>query len=135
MNFKADFLSKSPFLLEDGEPGCKGGKCAAYSGRGSGPSGKPGGTKRKTGKRRGFGGKRASLEAFCRQYPNHPDCQKKPKESRNNSKKSSKKGNEEKEVIYTASEKPLTKKEGRCWPGYKPVPGKKAYSDGSCKPV
>ena len=22
--------------------------------------------------------------------------------------------------------------EGRCWPGYKPKPGKKAYSDGSC---
>lgn len=24
---------------------------------------------------------------------------------------------------------------GRCWEGYKPVPGKKAYSDGSCQPV
>tara|TARA_B110001452_G_scaffold61434_1_gene48215 strand:- start:4858 stop:5211 length:354 start_codon:yes stop_codon:yes gene_type:complete len=22
---------------------------------------------------------------------------------------------------------------GRCWKGYKPVPGKKAYSDGSCE--
>lgn len=25
-----------------------------------------------------------------------------------------------------------TKKKGRCWKGYKPTPGKKAYSDGSC---
>ena len=25
--------------------------------------------------------------------------------------------------------------EKRCWPGYKPVPGKKPYSDGSCEPV
>ena len=24
---------------------------------------------------------------------------------------------------------------GRCWEGYKPVPGKKAYSDGSCQPA
>jgi len=24
---------------------------------------------------------------------------------------------------------------GRCWDGYEPVPGKKAYSDGSCQPV
>lgn len=24
------------------------------------------------------------------------------------------------------------KKKSRCWKGYKPVPGKKAYSDGSC---
>ena len=27
------------------------------------------------------------------------------------------------------------KKKGRCWKGYKPVPGKKAYSKGSCAPV
>ena len=27
---------------------------------------------------------------------------------------------------------PFTK---RCWPGYKPVPGKKAYSDGSCEEI
>ncbi len=27
---------------------------------------------------------------------------------------------------------PFTK---RCWPGYKPVPGKKAYSDGSCEKI
>jgi hypothetical protein len=24
---------------------------------------------------------------------------------------------------------------GRCWDGYEPVPGKDAYSDGSCRPV
>lgn len=24
---------------------------------------------------------------------------------------------------------------GRCWAGYEPVPGKEAYSDGSCRPV
>ena len=24
---------------------------------------------------------------------------------------------------------------GRCWDGYEPVPGKKAYSDNSCEPV
>jgi hypothetical protein len=24
-------------------------------------------------------------------------------------------------------------KSGRCWPGYEPVPGKKAYSKGSCR--
>jgi hypothetical protein len=24
------------------------------------------------------------------------------------------------------------KKKGRCWQGYKPVPGKKAYSEDSC---
>ena len=24
------------------------------------------------------------------------------------------------------------KKKGRCWPGYKPTPGKEPYSDGSC---
>ena len=27
------------------------------------------------------------------------------------------------------------KEKGRCWTGYKPVPGKKAYSKGSCAPV
>lgn len=26
-----------------------------------------------------------------------------------------------------------TAKKGRCWKGYKPVPGKKPYSKGSCK--
>lgn len=26
-----------------------------------------------------------------------------------------------------------SKKGGRCWPGYEPVPGKKAFSKGSCK--
>lgn len=25
------------------------------------------------------------------------------------------------------------KKQERCWTGYEPVPGKKPYSDGSCK--
>lgn len=25
-------------------------------------------------------------------------------------------------------------KKGRCWDGYEPVPGKKPYSDGSCRP-
>jgi len=25
-------------------------------------------------------------------------------------------------------------KGGRCWTGYEPVPGKKAYSPGSCRP-
>lgn len=25
------------------------------------------------------------------------------------------------------------KMKGRCWSGYKPTPGKKAYSKGSCK--
>ena len=29
----------------------------------------------------------------------------------------------------------LSKLEKRCWKGYKPVPGKKAYSKGSCEPV
>jgi len=29
----------------------------------------------------------------------------------------------------------MTKKEGRCWDGYEPTPGKKAYEDGSCKPI
>jgi len=24
--------------------------------------------------------------------------------------------------------------EGRCWKGYEPVPGKKAYADDSCQP-
>ncbi len=28
---------------------------------------------------------------------------------------------------------PLDK--GRCWKGYEPVPGKKAYSKGSCRPI
>lgn len=26
-----------------------------------------------------------------------------------------------------------SKKSGRCWKGYEPTPGKKAYSDGSCR--
>lgn len=29
----------------------------------------------------------------------------------------------------------LTMKAARCWAGYEPVPGKKPYSDGSCRPV
>ena len=28
--------------------------------------------------------------------------------------------------------KPKPKPKGRCWSGYKPTPGKKAYSKGSC---
>ena len=28
----------------------------------------------------------------------------------------------------------LEKKKGRCWEGYEPTPGKKPYSEGSCKP-
>jgi len=27
------------------------------------------------------------------------------------------------------------KTKDRCWSGYEPVPGKKAYSPGSCRPV
>jgi hypothetical protein len=27
------------------------------------------------------------------------------------------------------------KKKGRCWKGYEPTPGKKAYSDNSCRPI
>lgn len=27
------------------------------------------------------------------------------------------------------------KKKTRCWKGYKPTPGKKPYSDGSCEPI
>jgi len=26
-------------------------------------------------------------------------------------------------------------KKGRCWPGYKPVKGKRPYSPGSCKKI
>jgi hypothetical protein len=26
------------------------------------------------------------------------------------------------------------RKKNRCWPGYEPVPGKKAHSQGSCRP-
>ena len=29
--------------------------------------------------------------------------------------------------------KKLEKKKGRCWEGYEPVPGKKPYSEGSCR--
>lgn len=42
-------------------------------------------------------------------------------------------------VMRGQSKKPKTRKEyvkevtERCWKGYKPVPGKKAYSPGSCK--
>lgn len=28
----------------------------------------------------------------------------------------------------------MTKEENRCWPGYEPVKGKKANSEGSCRP-
>jgi hypothetical protein len=31
--------------------------------------------------------------------------------------------------------KQLMSEKGRCWTGYKPVPGKKAFSKGSCAPV
>jgi hypothetical protein len=31
--------------------------------------------------------------------------------------------------------KPKMEKKGRCWDGYEPTPGKKAFSQGSCKPV
>lgn len=31
--------------------------------------------------------------------------------------------------------KPKMEKKGRCWDGYEPTPGKKAFSEGSCKPV
>lgn len=30
------------------------------------------------------------------------------------------------------AEQKKSKKKNRCWTGYKPVPGKKPYSDGSC---
>ena len=29
----------------------------------------------------------------------------------------------------------VKKKKGRCWPGYAPVKGKKAFSRGSCKKI
>jgi len=32
-----------------------------------------------------------------------------------------------------STKKVTTPKKTRCWRGYKPVPGKKAYSKGSCK--
>jgi len=32
-----------------------------------------------------------------------------------------------------AKKKTGRKKKGRCWPGYEPTPGKKAYSKGSCR--
>lgn len=28
----------------------------------------------------------------------------------------------------------MAKNQNRCWPGYKPVPGKPAHSQGSCRP-
>jgi hypothetical protein len=31
--------------------------------------------------------------------------------------------------------KPKMEKKGRCWDGYEPTPGKKAFSQGSCKPI
>ena len=34
-----------------------------------------------------------------------------------------------------AAKKKPAKKKGRCWKGYEPTPGKKAYSDGSCRPI
>lgn len=49
---------------------------------------------------------------------------------------------EEKKAIKDAAEKAkirneagagMDKKEGRCWEGYKPTPGKKPYSEGSCQ--
>ena len=32
-----------------------------------------------------------------------------------------------------AKKKTGRKKKGRCWAGYEPTPGKKAYSKGSCR--
>lgn len=34
----------------------------------------------------------------------------------------------------TCGENSLNEK-GRCWDGYEPVPGKKAYEEGSCKKI
>ena len=46
---------------------------------------------------------------------------------------------EENPVVIVADNKnpkpSKTKKKGRCWKGYEPTPGKKAYSDGSCRPI
>lgn len=36
------------------------------------------------------------------------------------------------ETDSSSSEDEKGDKSGRCWKGYKPVPGKKPYSDGSC---
>ena len=38
----------------------------------------------------------------------------------------------EKEGVAKKSNKKKMKKSSRCWAGYKPTPGKKPYSDGSC---
>ena len=38
-----------------------------------------------------------------------------------------------KKFLDKCQSKKMAKKEGRCWDGYEPVPGKKPYSEGSCK--
>lgn len=38
---------------------------------------------------------------------------------------------ENKEIILTASRR--RRRKNRCWKGYRPVRGKKAYSKGSCR--
>ena len=44
------------------------------------------------------------------------------------------------ELIKTVNQSPDSSpvevnKKDRCWDGYEPTPGKKAYSDGSCRPI
>ncbi len=90
MNFKADFLSKSPFLKGHKNP--------------------------KASKKTKKYHKKNKRKFMC-----GPDGCKKEGEIEV----------EEVEVF----EKQGKKKGSRCWPGYKPVKGKKAYSDGSCEPV
>jgi len=36
---------------------------------------------------------------------------------------------------YSRSKKRSVKRKSRCWRGYEPVPGKKAYSKGSCRKI
>ena len=85
MNFKTNFLSKSPFLK---------------------PKPKKGKTNKKTKK-------------YYKENKNKFMC--------------GPGGCKEGEVEVEEVE--VFEKRGRCWPGYKPTPGKEAYSDGSCKPV
>ena len=37
-------------------------------------------------------------------------------------------------IIQILLEKKMEKNKGRCWKGYKPTPGVKAYDKGSCQP-
>lgn len=37
------------------------------------------------------------------------------------------------EKLKNFQKKKIEKKEGRCWEGYEPTPGKKAYTEGSCR--